>query len=111
MQEILYLDLFKKPLSEIFVLSIIDQHIKAITGNWYLKLTPTVPFIAPVNNPANKTRSKYLLLVLFAGLLTGAMNGTVGVNFRYQLPVIAFICWSIIDNTNISLKGFLKRPR
>ena len=65
MQEILYLDLFKKPLSEIFVLSIIDQHIKEITGNWYLKLTPTVPFIAPVNNPANKTKSKYLLESLF----------------------------------------------
>jgi hypothetical protein len=59
----------------------------------------------------NKDSSKYLLLVLFAGLLTGAMNGTVGVNFRYQLPVIAFICWSIIDNTNISLNGFLKRSK
>jgi hypothetical protein len=59
----------------------------------------------------NKDSSKYLLLVLFAGLLTGAMNGTVGVNFRYQLPVISFICWSIIDNTNISLNGFLKRSK
>jgi hypothetical protein len=59
----------------------------------------------------NKDSSKYLLLVLFAGLLTGAMNGTVGVNFRYQLPVIAFMCWSIIDNTNISLNGFLKRSK
>ena len=59
----------------------------------------------------NKDSSKYLLLVLFTGLLTGAMNGTVGVNFRYQLPVIAFICWSIIDNTNISLNGFLKRSK
>jgi len=59
----------------------------------------------------NKDSSKYLLLFLFAGLLTGAMNGTVGVNFRYQLPVIAFICWSIIDNTNISLNGFLKRSK
>ena len=59
----------------------------------------------------NKDSSKYLLLVLFAGLLTGAMNGTVGVNFRYQLPVIAFICWSIIDNTNISLNRFLKRSK
>ena len=59
----------------------------------------------------NKDSSKYLLLVLFAGLLTGAMNGTVGVNFRYQLPVIAFICWSIIDNTNISLNCFLKRSK
>jgi len=59
----------------------------------------------------NKDSSKYLLLVLFAGLLTGAMNGTVGVNFRYQLPVIALICWSIIDNTNISFNGFLKRSK
>ena len=59
----------------------------------------------------NKDSSRYLLLVLSAGLLTGAMNGTVGVNFRYQLPVIAFMCWSIIDNTNISFNGFLKRSR
>ena len=58
-----------------------------------------------------KDSSKYLLLVLFAGLLTGAMNGTVGVNFRYQLPVIAFISWSIIDNTNISLNRFLRRSK
>jgi len=58
-----------------------------------------------------KESSKYLLLVLFAGLSTGAMNGTIGVNFRYQLPVIAFICWSIIENTNISLNGFLKRSK
>ena len=59
----------------------------------------------------NKDSSRYLLLVLSAGLLTGAMNGTVGVNFRYQLPIIAFMCWSIIDNTNISFNGFLKRSR
>ena len=58
-----------------------------------------------------KDSSKYLLLVLFAGLLTGAMNGTVGVNLRYQLPVIAFVCWSIIDNTNISLNSFLRRSK
>ena len=58
-----------------------------------------------------KESSKYLLLVLFAGLLTGAMNGTVGVNFRYQLPIITFVCWSIIDNTSISLNNFLKKSK
>jgi hypothetical protein len=58
-----------------------------------------------------KESSKYLLSILFAGLLTGAMNGTIGVNFRYQLPVIAFVCWSIIDNTNISLNNFIRKSK
>ena len=55
-----------------------------------------------------KDSSKYLLFVFCAGILTGALNGTVGVNFRYQLPVITFICWSIIDNSSLYLKRSLK---
>lgn len=38
------------------------------------------------------------LLLLLSGLVTGALNGTVGVNFRYQLPVLVFACWSLIAN-------------
>jgi len=56
----------------------------------------------------HKESSKYLVFIFLAGLMTGAVNGTVGVNFRYQLPVLAFICWSLIDNINITLKGFLR---
>jgi hypothetical protein len=56
----------------------------------------------------HKESSKLFLFILFAGLLTGALNGNVGVNFRYQLPVLFFICWSLIDNLNFSLNS-LKR--
>ena len=55
-----------------------------------------------------KESSKYLIFIFIAGILTGALNGTVGVNFRYQLPVLTFICWSLIDNMNISFKRFLR---
>ena len=55
-----------------------------------------------------KDSSKYLIFIFAAGILTGALNGTVGVNFRYQLPVITFICWSLIDNISFSPKRFLR---
>jgi hypothetical protein len=54
----------------------------------------------------HKESSKYLLSILFAGLLTGALNGNVGVNYRYQLPSLFFICWSLIDNLSFSLNSF-----
>jgi hypothetical protein len=40
--------------------------------------------------------SQYFIAVLLAGYLLGAINGTLGVNFRYQLPAIPFCAWSII---------------
>lgn len=58
-----------------------------------------------------KLSSKYLLIFLAAGLLTGTLNGTVGVNFRYQLPILVFIGWSLIDNSNFSFERFLKASR
>lgn len=42
--------------------------------------------------------SQYFYAVLLAGYLLGAVNGTLGVNFRYQLPVIPFCAWSIISS-------------
>ena len=54
----------------------------------------------------HKESSKLLLFVLLAGLLTGALNGNVGVNFRYQLPSLFFICWSLIDTFNFSFNSF-----
>jgi hypothetical protein len=56
-----------------------------------------------------KDSSKFFILVLTAGILTGALNGTVGVNFRYQLPVVVFICWSIIDNLEITYNKFFRK--
>jgi hypothetical protein len=34
---------------------------------------------------------------VFIGVLAiGFINGTLGVNFRYQLPLIPFMAWSLI---------------
>lgn len=57
----------------------------------------------------HKESSQLFLFVLLAGLLTGALNGNVGVNFRYQLPVLFFICWSLIDNLNFSFNSFKRQ--
>jgi hypothetical protein len=57
----------------------------------------------------HKESSKLLLFILLAGLLTGALNGNVGVNFRYQLPSLFFICWSLIDNFNFSFNLFKRQ--
>ena len=57
----------------------------------------------------HKESSKLLLFILLAGLLTGALNGNVGVNFRYQLPSLFFICWSLIDNFNFSFNSFKRQ--
>ena len=54
----------------------------------------------------HKKSSQFLFLILLAGLLTGALNGNVGVNFRYQLPSLFFVCWSLIDNLNFSFNSF-----
>jgi len=42
--------------------------------------------------------SQVFLAVLMSVWLIGAINGTLGVNFRYQLPIIPFTCWTIISN-------------
>ena len=57
----------------------------------------------------HKESSKLLLFILLAGLLTGALNGNVGVNFRYQLPSLFFICWSLIDNLDFSFNSFKRQ--
>ena len=41
--------------------------------------------------------SQYFLSMFIAGYLIGAINGTIGVNFRYQMPVIPFCAWAIIE--------------
>jgi hypothetical protein len=43
--------------------------------------------------------SQMFLAVLLAVWTIGAINGTLGVNFRYQLPVLGFACWVILINS------------
>ena len=50
--------------------------------------------------------SSLFLGVFIAAYFIGAINGTLGVNFRYQLPVLIFSCWIIIDSFDTS-KGWL----
>ena len=59
----------------------------------------------------NKVSSKYLLMMFAAGLLMGTLNGNIGVNFRYQLPVLVFICWSLIDNASPKFENYVKLNR
>jgi len=46
----------------------------------------------------HRASSKFFLLGLAALWVTGAVNGTIGVNFRYQLPLLPFMAYSIIES-------------
>ena len=43
--------------------------------------------------------SMYFFAVLLSVWALGAVNGTLGVNFRYQLPLVIFCCWVLIENS------------
>jgi len=48
-----------------------------------------------------------VIAVIFGVLVIGFINGTIGVNFRYQLPVLAFLALAIFErNKNHSWLGF-----
>jgi hypothetical protein len=42
--------------------------------------------------------SQFFITILISVWFIGAINGTLGVNFRYQLPLLAFACWAITSN-------------
>lgn len=51
--------------------------------------------------------SKFFLAVLIAVWLSGAINGVLGVNFRYQLPVVPLLLWAFVE----TFPKFLSRVR
>ena len=51
--------------------------------------------------------SQYFLAVLLSVWLIGAINGTVGVNFRYQMPVLGFMFWVLSVNFSKFRNGIL----
>lgn len=59
-----------------------------------LLLLVIVSFLFSIFN-LRELASKYFLGVLLAVWFIGAINGTLGVNFRYQLPVLPFAVWVI----------------
>jgi hypothetical protein len=55
----------------------------------------------------SRVSAKFFLLTLLALWITGAINGTIGVNFRYQLPVIPFMIYCLLESFDI--KPILKK--
>ena len=64
-------------------------------------------FFAIVN--WRKLSSQFYIVELLALWLTGAVNGTVGVNFRYQLTLLPFLGWILVDNWTSSKSFLLKK--
>ena len=45
-----------------------------------------------------RSANQFFLAVLFSVFVISGINGIIGVNFRYELPVIAFMFWSFFEN-------------
>ena len=58
----------------------------------------------------SRISSKFFLLLLISLWITGAVNGTIGVNFRYQLPLLPFIVYSLLDSFRFKFE-FMKNGR
>lgn len=43
-----------------------------------------------------EVENRYFLSVAFAVFSIGAINGILGVNFRYQLPLLPFMAWALL---------------
>ena len=48
-----------------------------------------------------KLSSLYFLSVLFMLWCTAGLNGTPGVNFRYELPILPLLAWVLIENLKV----------
>jgi hypothetical protein len=57
----------------------------------------------------DRASSKFFLLVLLALWITGAVNGTIGVNFRYQLPLLPFMAYCIIESCTFKFNSRIKK--
>jgi hypothetical protein len=55
--------------------------------------------ILSLKSVRNETSLRFLAVLLSVWAI-GAINGSIGVNFRYQLPVIPFACAVLIANSN-----------
>ena len=48
----------------------------------------------------HKSTSSYFFFSTFVSVwILGTLNGSLGVNFRYQLPILIFCCWVIFDTS------------
>jgi len=54
--------------------------------------------------------SQYLISMMLAGYTLGAINGTLGVNLRYQMPIIPFCAWAAISSVSVIKSGSYSVP-
>jgi len=61
----------------------------------FLAISAFIVSIAHLQNDS----SRYFLALLTSTLLMSILNGTVGVNFRFELPILASLTWVLLEIT------------
>ena len=61
----------------------------------------TTALIASLSNLKSESSQLFILVSLSVWLI-GALNPVLGVNFRYQLPLVGFACWTILDKLYVT---------
>jgi hypothetical protein len=89
-----YLKILKLPISFVRVVGI-DVLQSAVLDRFFLILILSGVIVSVKNRKL--LSSQLFISILFACYLLGAINGTLGVNFRYQMPVLAFCAWVLVD--------------
>jgi hypothetical protein len=56
-----------------------------------------IAFVFSLNSLKNETSLRFIM-ILIATWSIGALNGSIGVNFRYQLPIVPFACAVLFAN-------------
>ncbi len=70
-----------------------------------LLIVLALAFILSVMSIKNEASLRFLAVLLSVWAI-GAINGSIGVNFRYQLPVVVFACAVLISNSDILRNWF-----
>lgn len=76
---------------EVAELAVLDRLLLVILG---------VAFVASLISFKSPTNMRFIM-VLLATWAIGALNGSIGVNFRYQLPVLPFACAVLLINSKV----------
>lgn len=73
-----------------------------------LLLILAIAVILSVGSLKNETNFRFIM-ILIATWSIGALNGSIGVNFRYQLPVLPFACAVLLANLKPLGDWFFRR--
>jgi hypothetical protein len=86
-------------LVEVAQLTVLDRQLLIIL---------TLALILSILNLKDTLHQRFIL-VLLAAWSIGALNGSIGVNFRYQLPVIPFACLVLLSSWGTLRNWFFGR--